>query len=115
MAAKHSKNRNYRTEKRAARSTEKSGREKRLMMTNALLATGVCSLIIASLLIMYSRTKGMTFGMPGGLFLSAVGAAAIGMSYSDIAKKFSLICYAAAVAAFACAVATLLGSLGIVS
>lgn len=115
MAAKHSKNRNYQTEKRVVKPMEKSGREKKLMITNALLATGVCSLIIASVLIMYSRTEGLAFGMPGGLLLSAVGAAAIGMSYSDIARRFALVCYAAAAVTFACAAATFLGALGIVS
>lgn len=115
MSTRRSAHDPRRQTRKAEISQKKAARKRSLMATNALLATGTCCLIIASMLIMYSRTKTMAYGMPGGLFLCAVGAAAIGLSYFDVAKKFAVICFSAAVLTFACAVVTLLGALGLVS
>ena len=109
MAAKKKKNSLQKAQKKQANVVQRRS----LMMTNALLATGTCCLIVASMLISFSKTKHLTYGMPGGLFLCALGAAAIGLSYFDVAKRFSVICFVGAAVTFACAIVTLLGSFGI--
>lgn len=115
MSTRRSQNDPRRQAKKAAQSRKQADKKRSLMATNALLATGTCCLIIASMLIMYSRTRFMTYGMPGGLLLCSIGAAAIGLSYFDVAKKFAIICFSAAVLTFACAVVTFLGALGLVN
>jgi len=110
MATNKRKNTLQKTQKKQTKVTQKRS----LMMTNALLATGTCCLIVASMLISFSKTKNLTYGMPGGLFMCALGAASIGLSYFDVAKRFAIICFAGAVISFACAVVTFLGTFGIV-
>lgn len=115
MSANIPKNSARKAQKKAKKQAAQTSRRRSLMVTNALLATGTCCLIVASMLIMYSRTRGLTYGMPGGLLLCALGAGCVGLSYFDVAKKFAVICFAAAGITLACSVATLLGALGVVS
>jgi|GEM_PF-4370331 hypothetical protein len=115
MSANIPKNSAQKARKKARKQAADTARKRSLTVTNGLLATGTCCLIVASMLIMYSKTRALTFGMPGGLFLCALGAGCVGLSYFDVAKKFAVICFAAAVITLACAVVTLLGALGIVN
>ena len=77
MSANIPKNSAQKARKKARRQAANTARKRSLTVTNGLLATGTCCLIVASMLIMYSKTKALTFGMPGGLFLCALGAGCV--------------------------------------
>ena len=84
MSANIPKNSAQKARKKARKQAADTARKRSLTVTNGLLATGTCCLIVASMLIMYSKTRALTFGMPGGLFLCALGAGCVGLSYFDV-------------------------------